>query len=350
MPIREDKLGSPGLASAVQVWVDGASSGNPGPAGAGVVYVAGPGEAPVESQSIPGPRHEQRRRALRGAVRPGAGPPRTPERGRTVVLLTDSEYVVGLLARGYRARANLDLVSRTRDLAAQFSDLRVVWVRGHAGLPYNELADQLAREASRGAPTEASSTPSVASGRQALASTVESTPVESSLALDLSACAAPSRTSPRGDQLPLWPDPDPVTQVDSARRTRTPEHSEASAGRVDGWNDALDDVALPLARRLSSALDLCTAAPGGAHLPSPAWPGPRARSARWGTGWPPSRAPLRIWRPCDGSASRGSPPSSAKERPRETQREEEDDGSNPGCSGWTSSWSSAGVGPTGPTT
>ena len=66
---------------------------------------------------------------------------------RTVVLYSDSSYVLGLLGKGWKPKANRELVSELRALTTRFSDLRFVKVPGHAGVPENERADQLARDA-----------------------------------------------------------------------------------------------------------------------------------------------------------------------------------------------------------
>jgi ribonuclease HI len=69
-----------------------------------------------------------------------------------VVVHSDSSYAIGLLAKGWKAKANTRLVDRIRALAAEFGDLRFVKVAGHAGVPENERCDQLGRAAiARGA-------------------------------------------------------------------------------------------------------------------------------------------------------------------------------------------------------
>ena len=67
---------------------------------------------------------------------------------RTVVVHADSSYALGLLGKGWKAKANQEIVERMRTLARKASrDLRLVKVDGHAGVPENERADELARSA-----------------------------------------------------------------------------------------------------------------------------------------------------------------------------------------------------------
>jgi ribonuclease HI len=67
--------------------------------------------------------------------------------GRPLVIYTDSEYAVGVLSKGWKAKANLALVERVRERLAKRPATRLVHVRGHAGIELNERADELAREA-----------------------------------------------------------------------------------------------------------------------------------------------------------------------------------------------------------
>jgi ribonuclease HI len=63
---------------------------------------------------------------------------------------SDSELTVRILQGRYKAKANPDiweLIVRTR--ADKRLDLEAVWVRGHAGDPRNELADQFSKLGAR---------------------------------------------------------------------------------------------------------------------------------------------------------------------------------------------------------
>jgi len=72
-----------------------------------------------------------------------------PEPGRPLVIHTDSAYAIGVLSKGWKAKANLALIERVRDRLAKRPATRLVHVRGHAGIELNERADELAREAVR---------------------------------------------------------------------------------------------------------------------------------------------------------------------------------------------------------
>jgi ribonuclease HI len=62
---------------------------------------------------------------------------------------TDSQYAIGVLTKGWKAKANQALIAGVKVALAKRSAWRLVYVPGHAGVPLNERADELAREAVR---------------------------------------------------------------------------------------------------------------------------------------------------------------------------------------------------------
>jgi ribonuclease HI len=125
---------------AIIVYTDGACSGNPGPAGIGVVIIDGKERRELSEYLGVGTNNIAE---LMSIVRALEELPRD----RTVVLHSDSAYSLGLLGKGWKAKANQQLVEKMRKLAREFSDLRLVKVAGHAGIAENERADALARAA-----------------------------------------------------------------------------------------------------------------------------------------------------------------------------------------------------------
>jgi ribonuclease HI len=133
----------PAPADAIQVWTDGACSGNPGPAGAGVVIIDG--KERVELSEYLGNATNQI--AELAAILHGLQA--VKDRSRPVVVYSDSAYSIGLLTANppWKAKKNVELVAELRELVRGFPNLRFVKVAGHAGVPLNERCDQLARDA-----------------------------------------------------------------------------------------------------------------------------------------------------------------------------------------------------------
>jgi ribonuclease HI len=74
-----------------------------------------------------------------------------PDAGaRHLRIHTDSSYAIGVLSKGWKAKANQELIARMRRRLAALPDVEFVKVAGHAGIPDNERCDELAREAITG--------------------------------------------------------------------------------------------------------------------------------------------------------------------------------------------------------
>lgn len=140
------------MTERIDIWTDGACSGNPGPGGWGAVVKRGDDETELSG----GDRATTNNRMeLMGAI---AALESLPD-GAEATLHTDSQYVKNGLTQwihgwkrnGWRTASrepvkNVDLWQRL-DAAAGKHKVEWKWVKGHAGDPMNERADGLARAA-----------------------------------------------------------------------------------------------------------------------------------------------------------------------------------------------------------
>lgn len=136
----------------VEIFSDGACSGNPGPGGWGTILRWG---ETVKELSGYEPETTNNRMELRGAIAGLAALTRPCQ----VRLTTDSEYVKkgitewieGWIRRSWKNSQKKDVANRDlwEELYAQTQRHQVEWhwVRGHAGHPENERCDELARAA-----------------------------------------------------------------------------------------------------------------------------------------------------------------------------------------------------------
>ncbi len=123
-------------------YTDGACSGNPGPAGAGFVVLSPAGRS-VEGYEYLGTATNNIAE-LTGILRALEVVPR--DAGRLVVF-TDSSYAIGVLSKGWKAKTNQALIETIRKVLKERADTELRYVPGHAGVPLNERADELARGA-----------------------------------------------------------------------------------------------------------------------------------------------------------------------------------------------------------
>jgi len=128
-------------ADAIVVYTDGSCLGNPGPAGWGAYLRAGARDKDLSGYLGEGTNNIAELTAIKEALRA------IKNRTRRVILHSDSTYARGVLTRGWKAKANAELIAETRALMAGFPRLEMRWVRAHAGVVENEWVDYLARTA-----------------------------------------------------------------------------------------------------------------------------------------------------------------------------------------------------------
>ena len=151
-------LDTPSTPYDVEIYTDGACTGNPGPGGYGsVIMYAGTGQKVHRKELSKGYKHTTNNRmeimgviaALEALVKPCK-----------VVLYSDSKYVVEAIEKGWVKRwQNNNWMRNKKDIAIN-SDLwqRLMplldthnvefrWVKGHSGIEENELCDRLAQAA-----------------------------------------------------------------------------------------------------------------------------------------------------------------------------------------------------------
>jgi ribonuclease HI len=133
----------PGLSPGWIAYTDGACSGNPGPAGSGVVLVSPDGKMHEGLEYLGEATNNVAE--LTGILRAIEW---SPSEVRGLVVHTDSQYAIGVLQKGWRPKANRELVAVAKE-AVQERRARLVYVPGHQGVSLNERADELAREAIR---------------------------------------------------------------------------------------------------------------------------------------------------------------------------------------------------------
>lgn len=139
----------------IEIFTDGACSGNPGPGGWGAVLRYKGHEKELSGGEAETTNNRMELTAFICALECLKEP-------CDITLCSDSRYVIDGLekgwAKGWRARGwkksdkspalNSDLWARLLDLTEQHQ-IHYIWIKGHAGHPENERCDRLAVEQSK---------------------------------------------------------------------------------------------------------------------------------------------------------------------------------------------------------
>ena len=134
----------------VEIFTDGACSGNPGPGGWGAMLRCGDHEKELSGGEAETTNNRMELTAVIAALS-------ALKRPCKVTLTTDSKYVVDSITKGWAKKwqangwrkpdkkpaLNTDLWEKLLTLL-EVHDVQFVWVKGHAGHPENERCDTLA--------------------------------------------------------------------------------------------------------------------------------------------------------------------------------------------------------------
>lgn len=139
------------MAKIVEIWTDGACKGNPGVGGWGVLMRYGKVEKELFGGELETTNNRMEMMAVIQALQ-------ALKRPTSIRLHVDSQYVKkgltewmsGWIARGWKTAdkkpvKNQDLWEQLNTLTAKH-EIQWIWVKGHAGDPGNERADELANK------------------------------------------------------------------------------------------------------------------------------------------------------------------------------------------------------------
>jgi ribonuclease HI len=136
---------------SIEIFTDGASSGNPGPGGFGVVMKY---KGKVKEYSEGFIRTTNNRMELLAVIRALELLKRSD---LPIRVFSDSKYVIDSITKGwvfswqkknFKDKKNPDLWKRYLEIHPKFK-IEYNWVKGHAGHPENERCDELAVAASK---------------------------------------------------------------------------------------------------------------------------------------------------------------------------------------------------------
>ena len=141
------------MSSHITIYTDGASRGNPGPGGYGVILMSGTHRKELSQGYL---RTTNNRMELMAVI---AGLKALKKPKQQVTIYSDSQYVVKAIEEGWLKnwiRNDFKGGKKNKDLWLEFHELakehhiKFKWVRGHAENTFNNRCDVLATEAADG--------------------------------------------------------------------------------------------------------------------------------------------------------------------------------------------------------
>jgi ribonuclease HI len=147
---RTRSTATPAVDPDTGVFTDGGASPNPGPGGWGAVYVVA-GEIIAEAHGHDPDTTNTRMELtalIEGAELVPAGTALTVYSDSNLAVRTITEWAAGWERQGWKRKTgpveNLDLVRKAYTRYRSRPELRLQWIKGHAGARWNEYADALA--------------------------------------------------------------------------------------------------------------------------------------------------------------------------------------------------------------
>jgi len=140
------------MEKKIKVYTDGSCLGNPGPGGWGVVILHEDKEVHLKGGEKDTTNNRMEMMAIIHGLKYLHDKKLTSS---TIELYSDSNLLMQSLIQGWKRKANLDLWKEIDTLlggdlfAGESLNIKWIWVKGHASNKYNNLADQLAVEASK---------------------------------------------------------------------------------------------------------------------------------------------------------------------------------------------------------
>jgi ribonuclease HI len=138
--------------SKIEIYTDGACSGNPGPGGWGAVLLYKEHEKRISGGEKDSTNNRMELRAVSEALK-------TLKKPGELIVYTDSKYVMDGITKwifswkknGWKTanKKPIKNIEFWQDLDEEAARHKIewVWVKGHSGNRFNEVADQLARDA-----------------------------------------------------------------------------------------------------------------------------------------------------------------------------------------------------------
>lgn len=146
LALPEAGVSESGMPHTITVYTDGGASPNPGPAGCGILMMCDGHVLEIWEYLGKSTNNVAELTAILRALE------HIKNKSFSILLYSDSAYAIGVLSGQMKATKNLELIERVRGEMAKCPKLKLLKVKAHVGIAYNEHVDKLvgiARESRR---------------------------------------------------------------------------------------------------------------------------------------------------------------------------------------------------------
>lgn len=128
-------------SNCIRIYTDGASSGNPGPSGIGILLIYKDHKKEISENIGHATNNIAELTAILVALK------ELKRKDLPVRIFSDSSYCIGLLTQNWKPQKNKELVADIKTRMKEFKNLEIIKIKGHSGIRENEVADFLATSA-----------------------------------------------------------------------------------------------------------------------------------------------------------------------------------------------------------
>lgn len=128
------------MSDKIICYTDGACSGNPGPAGIGIILTYKNHKKEISEYIGNATNNIAELTAILRALE------NINDKNKEIIIYCDSMYSIGVLTKKWKAKANIELIKKIKDLIKTFPNIEILKVKAHENDELNNYVDELAKK------------------------------------------------------------------------------------------------------------------------------------------------------------------------------------------------------------
>lgn len=128
------------MSDKIICYTDGACSGNPGPAGIGIILTYKNHKKEIFEYIGNSTNNIAELTAILRALE------NINDKNKEIIIYCDSMYSIGVLTKNWKVKANKELVNNIKNLIKTFPNIEILKVKAHENDELNNYVDELAKK------------------------------------------------------------------------------------------------------------------------------------------------------------------------------------------------------------